>query len=83
MNTAWTKGLKKGSTELKDVEEAFKASAFLRRKMLEVLEQVLKEELDKKLADAGYESPSWAYRQADSVGYVRAIERVKGLLTEK
>lgn len=83
MNTAWTKGLKKGTQEIKDVEEAFKASAFLRRKMLEVLEEVLKAELDKKLSDADYDSPSWAYRQADSVGYVRAIERVKGLLTEK
>lgn len=74
MNTAWTKGLKKGTQEIKDVEEAFKASAFLRRKMLEVLEEVLKAELDKKLSDADYDSPSWAYRQADSVGYVRAIE---------
>lgn len=55
MNTAWTKGLKKGTQEIKDVEEAFKASAFLRRKMLEVLEEVLKAELDKKLSDADYD----------------------------
>lgn len=83
MNTLLTKKLKKNSQEYKDVEDAFKASAFLRNHLLSVLDDLLKEELSKKLSDAEYDSPSWAFKQADSIGYARAVEKVKALLTEK
>lgn len=76
MNSLWTKGLKKGTQEYKDIEEAHKASSFLRKRLTAMLKQMLEEELKAKLSDNAYENPNWAYKQADSVGYARAIERM-------
>lgn len=76
MNSLWTKGLKKGTQEYKDIEEAYKASSFLRKRLTLMLKQMLEEELKSKLSDNAYENPNWAYKQADSVGYARAIERM-------
>lgn len=83
MNTLLTKKYKKNSQEYKDVEDAFKASAFLRNHLVSILDDLLKEELAKKLSDAEYDSPSWAYKQADSIGYAKAVTLMKSLLTEK
>jgi len=79
--SAWTKGLRKGSQEAKDVEEAFGPSALIRRRLVEVLKAFEEEELKTRSAD--YDSPSWAYKQADSVGYARALRRVVSILEEK
>lgn len=81
MNSAWTKGLRKGSQEAKDVEGAFASSALLRRRLGEILKSFDEEELRNRSAD--YDSPSWAYKQADSVGYARALRRVMAILEEK
>lgn len=83
MNTLWTKGMKRGSQEIKDIEGAFKASAFLRKRMMEMLQTMLDEEISSKLSDNAYDNASWAYKQADSVGYARAIKRMMATLEEK
>lgn len=81
MNSAWTKGFRKGSQEAKDVEEAFASSALIRRRLVEVLKTFDEEELKNRSTD--YDSPSWAFKQADSVGYARALRRVIGILENK
>lgn len=83
MNTAWTKGLKKGSQEYKDVEEAFASSPFLRKHLVKILQEFENDELASSLKAANYESPSWALKQADSIGYARALRKVMSILTEK
>lgn len=83
MNTLWTKGLKRGSQEAKDIQDAFKASYFLRRRMMEMLQSMLDEELSSKTSDNAYDNPNWAFKQADSVGYARAIKRMMSTLEEK
>ena len=83
MNTLWTKGLKKGSQEAKDIQDAFKASSFLRRRMMEMLQSMLDEELSSKTSDNAYDNHNWAFKQADSVGYARAIKRMMSTLEEK
>lgn len=83
MNTLWTKGMKRGSQEAKDIEGAFKASAFLRNRMKEMLQAMLDEEISSKTSDNTYDNPNWAYKQADSVGYARAIRRMMATLEEK
>lgn len=81
MNSAWTKGLRKGSQEAKDVGEAFASSALIRRRLVEILKAFDEEELRNRSSD--YDSPSWAFKQADSVGYARALHRVMAILEEK
>ena len=83
MNTLWTKGMKRGSQEAKDIQDAYKASSFLRKRMVEMLNMMLEEEINSKISDNAYDTPSWAFKQADSIGYARAIKRLLSTLEEK
>lgn len=83
MNSAWTKGIRKGSQEAVDVEGAYASSAFIRRRLVAILKAFEEEELSARLRSVDYDSPSWAYRQADSVGYARALRKVASILEEK
>lgn len=79
MKTILTKGLTK--EKAKELESDFKASAFLRERLSAILEDknnALRREIRQKNM---YESPSWAYIQADAVGYERAIYEVISLIS--
>ena len=79
MKTVWTKGLDK--EHINELRGDF-TSSLVTRKRLEVL-------LSGKISDAlkgtrtkdGYDCPNWAYKQADSVGYQRALHEVISLLS--
>ena len=83
MNTIWTKGLKKGSQEAKDVEDAFASSALMRRRLAAIIEELYQQELESRIKSSEYESPAWAFKQADAVGYARALKRLQNILQEK
>lgn len=83
MNTAWTKGLKKGSQDAKDVEEAFASSAYLRRRLVEIIEDMYQSEMAGRLKSNDYENAAWPFKQADAVGYARALKRLQNILEEK
>lgn len=59
----------------------FKSSFIIRKRIVEVLRDKIENSRKGLLTD--YESPSWAYRQADGVGYERALREVISLLEEK
>ncbi len=82
MNTAWTKGFKKGSEEYSDIEAAFAASSFLRNRLIQILEDMYASETKARTASSDYESPAWAYKQADAIGYARAISNIIKLLPD-
>lgn len=82
MNSLWTKGIKRGSQDALDVKEAFTSSLAARRRLVEILTIMQEEEIAAKIKDAAYDNPSWAYKQADSVGYIRAIERLKNIMLD-
>lgn len=79
MKTSLSKGLdaqRKG-----ELEANFKASALFRETLSSLLEakvDTLRRDLRKK---EGYVDASWAYRQADGIGYERAIFEVISLLS--
>lgn len=83
MNTVWTKGLAKGSQEAKDVEEAFASSALIRRRLASIIEEFYQSEMKSRIASNEYENPAWAFKQADAVGYARALKRIQSILQEK
>ncbi|QHJ80877.1 MAG: hypothetical protein [Bacteriophage sp.] len=82
MNTAWTKGLKRGSDELKDLEAAYAASGVLRRRLKQMLEDLYDLETKSRIKTSDYDSPAWAYKQADAIGYARALSKIISMLDD-
>jgi hypothetical protein len=80
MISAWTKHLK---TE--DEKTRFKNEVLGSKRVLQRLQDLLKEVEDS--ADSiendptKYDSPGWAYRQADRNGFRRALKAVNKLIT--
>jgi hypothetical protein len=80
MISAWTKHLK---TE--DEKTRFKSEILGSKRVLERLQQLIKEVEDG--ADSiesdptKYDSPGWAYRQADRNGFRRALKTIRTITT--
>ena len=81
MKISWTKGLTKEKRE--EVEEAFSRGALLRSRLKELLEDKIEDERKKVRSEILYDNPNWAYRQADAVGYERALNDIISLIYEK
>lgn len=79
MKQSWLNGLNK---ELqKDVEQNFKESSVMRRRLTQLLlDRIESSAREGRLKDL-YNSPSWAYLQADKRGYERAMQEVIDLIS--
>lgn len=80
MKTTWTQGLKGDAKG--DITSSFKHSMLLRRRLKLLLENKISTKRKARTKEEGYESPSWPFQQADSVGYERALDEVIALITE-
>jgi hypothetical protein len=78
MKTVWTKGLK--AEEKSDVKVAFERGAFLRERLSFVIQDKMDAADRVSLAKEGYDCANWAYKQADNVGYRRAMQEILALL---
>lgn len=78
MKTVWSKGL---DTQGKaDIKTSFEKGAFLRERLSILLNEKSNDaEKDGRSKD-GYDSPNWAYKQADMQGYKRALAEISSLL---
>lgn len=81
MNKTLEKGL--DNTQIQDLRGAFKSALPFRKRMIEVLEEIIESERKKSVTEGSYENPNWALKQADLVGAERAFRRVMKLLDEK
>lgn len=79
MKTSWTKGLPKD--EATEVEDYYNSSTRLRARLVAILDEKLSASETGSLSASAYESPNWAYKQADSVGYKRALREVISLIS--
>ena len=79
MKTSITKGLNKQDAEI--VTRQFDESISLRRQFVRVLEEKIRTNESEILSKNLYENPNWAYRQADSVGYRRALDEIISILS--
>lgn len=78
MKLNWTKGL--SGDAKKDVVQEYASSGNLRAR-LEVLIREKQVTAQKTIIGKdAYDSPNWAYKQADHVGYLRAMEEIISLL---
>lgn len=80
MKTVWTKGVEPDAS--KEIEQQFKASAVIRRRLAEILSEKYATADKARLIKDAYDSPNWAYKQADVVGYHRALSEILSLLDE-
>jgi hypothetical protein len=66
-----------------EVRGAFKGSLAFRNQLIKVLEEKIESTRKGSILNDSYNSPNWALKQADSVGYERALRECMSLLTEK
>lgn len=80
MKISWTKGLEKEARI--DVTQNYKESVVLRKRLIAMLEEKIDTSAKKSRSETAYESPNWAYMQADARGYERALSDVISLLID-
>lgn len=81
MKTSLTSGLAPQQKE--EMEREFGASARLRERLIYVLENKMETNKKEVRSKENYQNPSWAYLQADGIGYERAISELISLLSSK
>jgi hypothetical protein len=64
----------------KEEKEAVKQSILSQRETLDRLKEILEPMLKDTVLSADYDSPSWAYKQADRIGFNRALTTVLELI---
>lgn len=79
MKTVWTKGLQEDAA--KDVESSFTHSTLLRERLKHLLEEKKASEIKARYARDDYSEPNWTEKQADSIGYIRAISEIISLIS--
>lgn len=75
----WVQGIAPEKKE--PFEQLLRNSSIVFAKLTEILENLDRDSL--KTTKTDYDSPSWAYRQADQNGYRRALRDVINLITMK
>lgn len=78
MKKSWTEGL---DVDLaKEIRGDFTSSHLVRKRLKELLEDKIRVSHKNSLTKDGYEIANWALKQADQVGYERAINDVIDLI---
>jgi len=80
MKVRWTHGLDEQNAS--DIRQFYKESGVLRRRLAKMLYDIIEEKRRGQVLESLYDSPNWAYLQADRAGYERALRDVIDLITE-
>lgn len=75
MKAQWFKECK-----TKEDKDKVKQTIFSNRESLDRLKEILEPMLKDTPPTADYDSPSWAYKQADRIGFNRALNQVLELI---
>lgn len=78
MKTSLLKGLNEADKD--EIKGLFTQAARLRAVYVRTLEEKLEASQSGRVSADGYDSPAWAFRQADASGYERAIREFISLL---
>jgi len=80
MKASWTQGLT--PEQAIEIKKDFKGCFPTRKRLAKLLEDKISVTRKGTLTKDGYSSPNWAYVQADSVGYERALNDVISLILD-
>lgn len=79
LSSSWTKGIK-STADRKELE----AKLIAAEPAFKILDEILKEKYSKVILDMrskdNYKLPAWSELQADSLGYLRAVEEISSLI---
>ena len=81
MKTVWTKGLNEDAKD--ELQREFVASTYIRKRLSQILQDKIELSHSELRAKASYENPAWAFKQADGMGYERALSEVISLLSSR
>lgn len=80
MKTSWTQGLDPDIA--KEIRGDYISSKLVRNRLIKLLEEKIKESHTASVLKTGYDNPNWAYKQADNVGFERALREVVNLISD-
>jgi hypothetical protein len=80
MKTSWTSGLT--SEQKEEIRMSFGSAGRLRERLTALLNDKITSSTKESLGKDLYANASWAYQQADAVGYRRALHEVMSLLED-
>lgn len=78
MKQSWTTGLAPDAQ--KELRGDFISSQVTRKRLIKLLEDKIEASQTTSLSKDGYDVPNWACKQADNVGYQRALKEVIDLI---
>lgn len=81
MKTIWTAGLNPVQSD--ELRRDFGASAVIRERLEVLLMDKIETRRRITRGPEQYDNPSWAYLQADAVGYERALIEIVSLISSK
>lgn len=80
MKSTITKGLTED--ERMEITQDFIRSHALRKRLSAIFNEKISSSRGKSISVDAYDSPNWALRQADEIGYERALNEVISLLSD-
>ncbi len=80
MKSSWTQGLEPDIE--KEIRGDFKSSLLIRRRLAVLLEEKIRSNRKAAVNKEGYEVANWAYKQADGIGFERALQEVISLILD-
>lgn len=80
MKQSWVKGVTPEKAAI--IKADYVGSAGARIRLTDMLIDKIRVATTMKLRKEGYLSPNWAYTQADTIGYERAISEVISLISD-
>lgn len=79
MKTSWTQGQTKERAS--EIVKDYASSLLIRKRLEELLTKKIEQSNAESRSKIAYESPNWAYVQADARGYERALSDVISLIS--
>lgn len=78
MKITWTKGLVE--PQKSEVKALYQANAVFRERQKVIIQEKIDSIRKRNVIENAYDSPNWALKQADAVGYERALQEIINIL---
>lgn len=79
MKTSWTKGM--NEQEKGEIKSLFLSNSRLRERAILLMQEKIEVSNKKNTSEGAYDNPNWALKQADAVGYERALQEIISLFS--
>ena len=79
--SSWTSGLDKENA--REIELMLKNSERVFERLTYIFDQKMKASIKKQGSNSAYDKAAWPMFQADAIGYQRAINELKEILTKR